>query len=469
MTALGDAPPLAWERLLEAGEIDERLVLTSAEEARAAAIRGPTDGPGSGARRGARASGNRAPLLASARRAGRRADRRRDRHQRHRVGQVAVVQPPGPRRDRPRSEGTRALRLSHQGARPGPGAQALRARAVAPPARDLRRRHPARRSAGDPPALEPRAHQPRHAQHGGARPSQGLGRLPRQPRVDRRRRGTYLQGRVRLARGERPATAAPRGPCLRLRAAVRARLGDDRQSGRARRRPHRNRVRARRLRRGPAGAPADRDLEPARDRPQDDAAPLGAQRGRRAARGPDHQRRPHDLLPEEPARDRADPAVHPDAPRGPRRAAPRRPHRPVPRGLHAAAAPRDRGPARRRGAACGGRDGCARARHRHRRARRGDLRHLPGHRCQPASDVGAGGAPQRRDRPLRRGRGRARPVLLPPSGGVPRPTGRGGDPRPHQRADPDRARARRRLRGAARRARRPAGRRRRRDPRAALA
>ena len=37
MTALGDAPPLAWERLLEAGEIDERLVLTSAEEARAAA------------------------------------------------------------------------------------------------------------------------------------------------------------------------------------------------------------------------------------------------------------------------------------------------------------------------------------------------------------------------------------------------------------------------------------------------
>ena len=44
MTALGDAPPLAWERLLEAGEIDERLVLTSAEEARAAAtVAPPTD------------------------------------------------------------------------------------------------------------------------------------------------------------------------------------------------------------------------------------------------------------------------------------------------------------------------------------------------------------------------------------------------------------------------------------------
>jgi DEAD/DEAH box helicase domain-containing protein len=36
LTSLGDAPPLAWERLLEAGEIDERLVLTSREDARAA-------------------------------------------------------------------------------------------------------------------------------------------------------------------------------------------------------------------------------------------------------------------------------------------------------------------------------------------------------------------------------------------------------------------------------------------------
>ena len=39
MTAdLAAAPPLAWERLLEAGEIDERLVATSVEEPRAAAI-----------------------------------------------------------------------------------------------------------------------------------------------------------------------------------------------------------------------------------------------------------------------------------------------------------------------------------------------------------------------------------------------------------------------------------------------
>ena len=50
---------------------------------------------------------------------------------------------------------------------------------------------------------------------------------------------------------------------------------------------------------------------------------------------------------------------------------------------------------------------------------------------------------------LRRRRGRARPVLLPPSGRVPRPARRGGDPRSRQRADPRRARALRRARGTA--------------------
>ena len=61
---------------------------------------------------------------------------------------------------------------------------------------------------------------------------------------------------------------------------------------------------------------------------------------------------------------------------------------------------------------------------------------LPRHGRQPAADVGAGRAPQRGPGGLRRRRGRARPVLLPPSDGVPRPPGRGGDPRPSQRADP---------------------------------
>ena len=87
-------------------------------------------------------------------------------------------------------------------------------------------------------------------------------------------------------------------------------------------------------------------------------------------------------------------------------------------------------------AARGRRDRRARARDRHRRARRGDLRHLPGHRRQPAADVGAGGPAERGARRLRRRPGRARPVLLPPSGRVPRAAGRGGDPRPRERADP---------------------------------
>ncbi len=87
---------------------------------------------------------------------------------------------------------------------------------------------------------------------------------------------------------------------------------------------------------------------------------------------------------------------------------------------------------------------------RHRRARRRDLRHLPGHGREPAPDVGTGGAPAAGDRPVRGRPRRARPVLLPPPGGVPRAAGRGGDPRSRERADPPPAPARRRLRGAAR-------------------
>ena len=52
---------------------------------------------------------------------------------------------------------------------------------------------------------------------------------------------------------------------------------------------------------------------------------------------------------------------------------------------------------------------------------------------------------------LRRRRGRARPVLLPPSRRVPRPPRRGGDPRPREPADLRRAPALRRARGPARR------------------
>ena len=90
--------------------------------------------------------------------------------------------------------------------------------------------------------------------------------------------------------------------------------------------------------------------------------------------------------------------------------------------------------------------------HRHRRARRGGRRDVPGHGRVAAADVGPRGASRARPGGLRRRRGRARPVLLPPSRRVPRAAGRGGDPRPRERADPPRAPA---LRGA----RGPAGRR----------
>ena len=75
---------------------------------------------------------------------------------------------------------------------------------------------------------------------------------------------------------------------------------------------------------------------------------------------------------------------------------------------------------------------------------------------------GRAGTAAPRPRRLRRGGGRARPVLLPPSGRVPGAAGGGGDPRPPLRADPDAAPARGRLRVAARS-------RRRRDPRRGVA
>ena len=71
-----------------------------------------------------------------------------DRHDRHRVGQVAGLQPAGARRAVPRREGPRAVPLPDEGARPGPGAGAQRVRAdQAGPPGDLRRRHAAASSA----------------------------------------------------------------------------------------------------------------------------------------------------------------------------------------------------------------------------------------------------------------------------------------------------------------------------------
>ena len=77
------------------------------------------------------------------------------------------------------------------------------------------------------------------------------------------------------------------------------------------------------------------------------------------------------------------------------------------------------------------------------------VRHVPRHGRLAAPDVGPRRAARTRAGGLHRRRGRARPVLLPPPRRVPRPPRRGGDPRPRVRADPPRAPAVRRARGAA--------------------
>ena len=120
-------------------------------------------------------------------------------------------------------------------------------------------------------------------------------------------------------------------------------------------------------------------------------------------------------------------------------------------GYTAAAAARARGAAGGRRAARRRLHRRARAGHRHRLARRGDLRHVPGDGRLAAADVGPRRPPRPRPGALRGRRGRARPVLLPPPRRVPRPPGGGGDPRPVERAGPRRAPAVRGARGAARR------------------
>ena len=98
----------------------------------------------------------------------------------------------------------------------------------------------------------------------------------------------------------------------------------------------------------------------------------------------------HDLLRPQPARRRADLPVRAQAAGGRPPTHADRDH-PLPRRLHAAAAARDRAPPRERRAARRRHHQRARAGHRHRPPRRGDVGHVPRHGREPAPAVGPRG------------------------------------------------------------------------------
>ena len=310
---------------------------------------------------------------------------------------------------------------------------------------DLRRRHARRAALADPQVGEPDPDQPGHAPRRRPAAPRPLGRRAREPPLRRRRRGARLPRRLRLARRQRPAPPAPARARLRRRAAVPARLGDDREPRRARARrcsgvdvDRRSATTARR------GRADDRALEPAAARRGARPARERARRGV-AADGRARRARPaHDLLREEPQGGRADPPLH----RRPARATPRR-LSPVPRRLHARAAARDRAAARR-AASCS-------ASARRTRSSSGSTSAcstasisvgFPGTVASLRQQWGRAGPPRARARRARRERGRARPVLHARAGDAARPARRGGDPRPRE---PARARRPRPLRPPSRR------------------
>ena len=347
----------------------------------------------------------------------------------HRLGQVALVQPAGARAARRRPQGARALPLSDQGARPGPGAEALRRSACPTCATRSTTATPRARTG---PALRRRSNliltNPDMLNMGVLPHHKGWGDfltnlewvVVDEAHTYRGVFGSHVANVLRrLRRVCRLYRAEPR---FVLASATIANPGElaERLVGEP--------VAVVDSDTAPRAGPADRDVEPAADRGANAAAPLAAVGGRRAPRRPRLRGDADDLLPALAQGDRADPALRPDAARGARAGGPRGADRAVPRRLHAAAAPRDRGTPRRRRAPRRRRHRRARARDRHRRARRLDLRHVPRHRREPAADVGTRGAADGGARRLHRGRRRARPVLLPPSRGVP------GAPRSRRRS-----------------------------------
>ena len=371
-------------------------------------------------------------------------------HHRHRFGQVAVLQPPRPRRAvrGPRRAG--AVPLSDQGAGSGPGARAARAR---PEGRCVRRSTTATPRAAERAAIRRRANvvltNP-DMLHVGVLPNHGAWAelfanlaavVVDEAHVYRGVFGSHVGNVLRRLRRIAAAYGTSRASCWPRH---------DRQPAGAGRAPDRaGRLRARSTRTARPGGAATAMWNP----PLIDEA-LGTRRsalaeaadaaGRAGGAG-----RAHDLLHEVAPRGRADLALHADAPA---RRAPE---------LADLVAPYRAGytPAQRREL--------------ERRLTEGELLAVvTTDALELGIDIGALDAAvcvtfpgtvaslrQMWGRAGRRGpragglhgrRGRAGPVLLPPSRRVPRAPGGGGDPRPRVRADPLPHLLLRRPRGAAR-------------------
>ena len=310
-----------------------------------------------------------------------------DRHDRHRVRQVAVLQPADARRPVPRREGARAVPLSDEGARPGPGARDQRVRPR--PSRCAPRSTTATR------AREQRTQIRRRANLVLTNPDMlHMGILPHhrawgdffsnlavvvvdEAHVYRGVFGSHVANVLRRLR--RIANAYGTTPRFLLASATIA-----------------NPVElAERLTGLDEIALVDRDGSPGARRQiamwnpplTDEALGTRASALGEAAEIVDRARAPrraHDLLHQVAQGGRARRAAR--RARGPR---PQGPRRPLPRRLHAAAAPRARGQAHARRAARGHHDRRARARHRHRRAGCGGRRDVPRARSRRCGRCGA--------------------------------------------------------------------------------
>ena len=176
---------------------------------------------------------------------------------------------------------------------------------------DLRRRHADRAALADPQVVERDPDEPGHGPRRAAAEPRALGRRAREPALRRRRRGARLPRRLRLARRQRAAAAAPdrarstapsRSSCSRRRRSRTRASSAQRAARRARDGDRRRRRAARRAHR--------RALEPAAARRRARPARLGARGGGEAPGRLRRARPAHAHLREEPQGGRADPPLH---------------------------------------------------------------------------------------------------------------------------------------------------------------